>query len=355
MNKYLISVILLSAVALGITACGGDDETPSPNTVQNDQSGQKSGNEHGNDSGPNGENGSGNPQGNNVAGITVTIDADGHADAGHSFAQIDDTNFYIDGIRYSIFINGITSAKELKVTGYSTDYSVTEVELPARINYKGESLNVVVIDSDAFENCSTLKSMSLPEGIRTIYGEAFYDCRSLISINIPESVTYIYDWAFLGCNSLTSISLPKGLTIITEGVFAECSSLTSITIPEGVTTIRQEAFQGCNGLTSIVIPNQVTYIGQSAFRNCNNLTTITIGNAVNYIGDRAFEVGNNLHDVYCYAENVPETGGFSSDPNFVPNPFHCLLKQATLHVPAASIDTYRNTEPWSGFGQYVAL
>lgn len=54
-----------------------------------------------------------------------------------------------------------------------------------------------------------------------------------------------------------------------------------------------------------------------------------------------------MTDVYCYAESVPETGAeiFNS----------VQLGNATLHVPATSIDTYKATEPWKNFGYIVAL
>lgn len=68
---------------------------------------------------------------------------------------------------------------------------------------------------------------------------------------------------------------------------------------------------------------------------------------MNNIGNYAFYGCSNLADVYCYAENVPTTGKdvFKEIP----------LASSTLHVPKSSVDLYRNTEPWSGFGNIVAL
>lgn len=82
------------------------------------------------------------------------------------------------------------------------------------------------------------------------------------------------------------------------------------------------------------------------YTSCSGLTKITIGNGVTSIGDRAYGC-SELLDVYCYAENVPSTGSdaFSSSP----------IQNATLHVSAASIESYKATSPWSGFGKIVAL
>ena len=126
---------------------------------------------------------------------------------------------------------------------------------------------------------------------------AFYDCSSLTSISIPDGVTSIESWAFEDCTSLTSINIPDGVTIIDNATFHGCSSLTSISIPEGVTSIGQSiassgvkygAFSGCSSLTSINIPDSVTNIGKYTFSDCSSLTSINIPDSVTNIGGYAF-------------------------------------------------------------------
>lgn len=101
--------------------------------------------------------------------------------------------------------------------------------------------------------------------IKRIGRLAFDRCSNLTSVVIPDSVTSIGDNAFDACGKLTSITIPNSVTSMGNGVFEGCSRVTSITIPNGVTTIGNWAFFNCTSLTSITVPKSVTSIGKYAF------------------------------------------------------------------------------------------
>ena len=155
------------------------------------------------------------------------------------------------------------------------------------------------IDGSVFENCTGLVSVKIPNSVTFIGKNAFRGCKSLTSITIPSNVTRIENSTFESCESLTSIVIPNGVTSIGEFAFANCTNLASITIPDSVTSIGREAFMGCAKLTgSITIPYGMTSIGEFTFAGCANLTSVTIPDSVTVICERAFSGCSSLTDVY---------------------------------------------------------
>ena len=180
--------------------------------------------------------------------------------------------------------------------------------------------SVMKIGYHAFEGCSGLMSVTIPDSVTSIGGWAFYGCRSLTSVTIPDSVTSIRRGAFAGCGGLSSVTIPDSVTNITGNAFYDCSGLMSfavgngnanyksvnglllskdgetliagvngdVTIPDGVTSIGETAFEGCSGLTSVTIPDSVKSIGAYAFSGCSGLASVTIPDSVKSIGDYAF-------------------------------------------------------------------
>ena len=191
-----------------------------------------------------------------------------------------------------------------------------EMTIPDVVTNDGISYKVTGIGNDAFNGCTGLTSVKIPNSVTSIGECAFYQCTGLASVEIPNSVKSIGDNAFSGCSGLTTInwnavnviSYPyysnnhpfnnctnlstvvfgEDVETIPSSAFVICTSLTSLTIGNSVTSIGDNAFSGCKCLTSVEIPNSVTSIGVAAFANCEDLTSLTIGNSVKSIGRFAF-------------------------------------------------------------------
>ncbi len=154
----------------------------------------------------------------------------------------------------------------------------------------GEQYKVTAIEENAFRDCTTLTSVTIPSGVTSIGNSAFSGCDNLTTVMFGgnSQLQSIGDAAFSSCSTLTSITIPEGVTSIGRAAFEDCSSLTSITIPEGVTSIGDSVFYGCDSLTSITIPDSVTSIGSFVFSGCDSLTSITIPDSVTSIGSLEF-------------------------------------------------------------------
>ena len=113
--------------------------------------------------------------------------------------------------------------------------------------------------------------------VTAIGNEAFQEKTTITSVTIPEGVTSIGSYAFENCTSLTEVKIPKGVKSIGEAAFGNCSSLTQVTIPEGVTSIENITFVSCTSLTEVTIPKSVESIKYAAFNVCDALKTVYYG------------------------------------------------------------------------------
>ena len=176
-------------------------------------------------------------------------------------------------------------------------------QLPESTTYNGTTYSVTSIGKYAFQNCSGLTSVTIPNSVTSIGEYAFYNCSGLTSVTIPNSVTSIGYNAFADCSGLTSVTIPNSVTSIGSSAFSSCSKLTSVTIPNSVTSIGRFTFERCSGLTSVTIPNSVTSIGEFAFSHCSGLTSVTIPNSVTSIGKYAFHNCSGLTSVVVDKNN----------------------------------------------------
>ena len=229
----------------------------------------------------------------------------------------------------------------------------TVVVIPPTIS----SWPVTKIGEDAFQDNTTITSVTIPDSVTEIGANAFAGCTNLTSVNyiggdwskltiqsgnpavedaakdaaneqlfdfefilnntavvvisykgtaadvtIPsrykgKPVTVIDPVAFYNNSAVTSVTIPDSVTAIPDYAFGYCSQLTNISIPNSVTFIGFSAFNSCTSLKSITLPSSLSTIQSYAFYNCGNLKTIRIPVSVTSIGNYAFDVCPSLMTV----------------------------------------------------------
>ena len=205
---------------------------------------------------------------------------------------------------------------------------------PLTYKVEGETVAVVGCDKNASGEL-VIPSSYNGKPVISIGSYAFNSCSSLSSVTIPDSVTSIGRFAFGYCSGLTSVTIPDSVTSIGQDAFWGCSNLMSVAIPDSVTSIENMTFRNCGNLTSVIIGNKVTSIGRWAFRDCRNLTNVTIPDSVTQIGSWAFSGCSSLKSI-TFEGNAPSS--FGADV------FKYSPIGATITVPAGA----------TGFGETYA-
>ena len=189
-------------------------------------------------------------------------------------------NIYVDpnNKRYSSD-NGIMFSKNKDtIIRFPKGRSETEYVIPD---------SVIKIGDNAFEDCSNLLSITIPNGVTTI-GNAAFECTSISAIDIPESVTEIGGSSFRQCVKLEEIDIPKNVEYIESYTFYYCKALQKVTIKGNITGIGYYAFSICSSLKEINIPNSLKEIGDYVFGDCSNLENIELPDGFEKLGEKAF-------------------------------------------------------------------
>jgi len=347
--------------------------------------------------------------------------------------------FNVDGI---IYVPVSPSERTCDAIDCVYDSSVTNTKIPSTVTYKGISMSVkkvqpyacfgntfietltcdndAEIEPSAFNGCYNIKQVTLGEKITVVGDYAFQDCSSLQSLVIPNSVKELGKNAFSGCISLNNATIGNQIKNINEYAFSDCKALPQISIPKSVTNIGNYVFKGCSGLKELIIedrddelmlgsngsspmfsdcPLDYVYIGgnisyntqnnygyspfyrnaslrtvvitdketeisENEFYGCTNLKIFKIGDGVEKFGDWAFSGCSSLEslsfgtklktigqeafsdcasvtEITSKAATPPECGSQALDDI---NKWNCKL-----YVPKGSMSSYQAANQWKDF------
>jgi len=206
-----------------------------------------------------------------------------------------------------IFGGGLKTIQEYAFT----NSGLTEIVIPDSVTSVGygilagcKSLKTATwtagypsIYSYAFDGCTALTTVNLPDNLEKILAYTFRNCDSLIEINIPDSVTAIWQQAFYDCDRLKTVNLSNNLNLIDQSCFYDCDALETITIPDTVTRIGTYLFYSCDKLKNVKLSNALAEIPNYTFAQCAELEEIVIPRSVTKIGTYAFNASPKLAKV----------------------------------------------------------
>ena len=184
---------------------------------------------------------------------------------------------YLSGFHGCTGLTEITipsSVEKIGIEAFCGCTGLTSLQIPA---------NVKEIDNSAFAGCSGLSSIDLATGLKKIGLGAFSGCSGLTDLFIPNSVDsistlsyYEFSGSFSNCTSLKSLTISEGVKYLGPYTFYACEQLTKVTLPEGIEEIHVGLFlgKGNNRLNTVIIPSSVKTIYGEAFGWCSDLEDV---------------------------------------------------------------------------------
>ena len=143
------------------------------------------------------------------------------------------------------------------------DYTlIGEITVPALSPYGDK---VSVIGTRAFQHCTGITSVILPEGVREIQSGAFQGCVGMQRVELPSTLTSLGTGVFQKCTALLRIELPDNITVLPRQTFETCTSLKTVMLGSKLEKIQENAFNGCSQLKILHIPATLQSVGNSAF------------------------------------------------------------------------------------------
>lgn len=240
---------------------------------------------------------------------------------------------------------------------------IAELVVPEGVNELG---------FNCLSECRDLQRLQLPSTLTTLDPYALFRLTSLQELQLPASLKRIgvNALAYLG-DDVTSVVVPNSVEVIGNGAFYHCMGLQQVVLPQVLDSIEQNTFWACNNLGQVTWPVHLQSIGLNAFCLCN-LSEALLPDGVERIGSYAFSANYNLSVVvlppslkemcastFAWDDAIKSLTCLATTPPTViddaQDRYSTPPANATLYVPEASIDAYRQAFYWGQFREIVGI
>ena len=218
------------------------------------------------------------------------------------------------------------------LTVNANDNSVFPPEYTIPSSYNGIPVRIIGV----FNYNTSLKKVTIPEGIISIGYGAFSDCSNLNEVVLPSSLQTIGSYAFEN-TAIREIELSENLSNVGYHAFGECSALEKVIVSFPVNALtywdtgwdfgikEKKVYKGeINDVSYLISPDRTYYIcyglprestleevviesmhndlpvkelAYGAFVSIDNIMAVTLPDNLEYIGDWAFNGCSNLKEI----------------------------------------------------------
>ncbi len=219
-----------------------------------------------------------------------------------------------------------------------------------------------------FYDCDSLRSIVIPEGVKSLPVQCFYDCNNLHSVTLPSTLTSMSDNCFEGCD-LYSLHLPGALSYIPSYGFKNNKNLVKVEFEEGNSYIGYEAFLQCNSIDSLVFPSTIKVINGYAFSTNRSLVDVKLNEGLEEIDNYAFINCSGLTEItlpsslqYCLGRPFYGCSGIRKIESraLIPPTVRSAVPTSSagnieLYVPLWSFQEYMTTPGWLEYQNHTSI
>ena len=243
----------------------------------------------------------------------------------------------------------------------STSEYTGNITIPSVVNDGNQDYSVTAIGDHAFNKCTGLTSITIPEGVASIGNSAFGYCSGLTSVSLPKSLKSIGSLAFNDCYKIFGLKVPDGVTSIGNNAFCYIRNVifngnaTGLNNNWGACALngyvegdlvydsplkKKFCAVSCSFTSQLVIPEGVGEIGNRAIYDCS-VSSVVFPSTVTKVGSMMIRDARNLKDIYFLPITPPADGGSWAIGGYL-----TLLE----HIYVLNVDAY---ERWNDLGQNI--